>query len=73
MSIYKRKYSSIKIIEYFLKINRETLDSKLGFGNGIDLKIGKSCIVYDNYEKIDNNILKMKNKIITQITKNNKL
>lgn len=60
-------------MKYFLKINRETLDSKLGFGNGFDLKIGESCLIYDNYEKIDNNILKMKNKIITQITKNNKL
>ena len=75
---YKTNLESIIIYyeqetEYFLKINRETLDSKLGFGNGFDLKIGESCLIYDNYEKIDNNILKMKNKIITQITKNNKL
>lgn len=60
-------------MKYFLKINRETLDFKLGFGNELDLKIGENCLIYDNYEKIDDNILKMKNKIITQITKNNKL
>ena len=59
--------------KYFLKISRTTLDSKLGEEDGYDLLIGESCIVYENYEDINDNILKMRDKIIAEITKDNKL
>ena len=59
--------------KYFLKINRTTLDSKFAEEDGYDLPIGKSCLVYKNYEDINDNILKMRDKIIAEITKDNKL
>ena len=55
---------------HLLRIDRKSLNF-IFYGG--EYPIGNSCIVYDNYEDIHNNILKMKNKIIAEITKDNKL
>ena len=66
-----------KDAQYIYKIDRKSLNFIFGEnyyeGGSYELTIGDSCIIYENYENIKKNIIKMKNKIIAEITKENKI
>ncbi len=53
------------------KIDRKSLS--ILYNESEFLNIGEQCVVYDNYEDINESIIKMKDKIIAEITKDNKI
>lgn len=52
---------------YILKIDRKSLNYIINDTEEYEIPIGDSCIIYENYEDINNNIIKMKNKILTDV------
>ena len=69
--IYQSKTD--KDAKYIFKIDRKSLNFRIAEEGGTELPIGNSCLVYNNYEDINKSIIKMKNKIIAELTKDNKL
>jgi len=73
---YSEEESINNISDSFFKIDRKSLN--FHYSNGEDsettvIDIGEQCVIYDNYEDINESIIKMKDKIIAEITKDNKL
>tara|TARA_B100000575_G_C22819182_1_gene481976 strand:- start:89 stop:598 length:510 start_codon:yes stop_codon:yes gene_type:complete len=72
---YSEKESINNISDSLFAIDRKSLIFYYVYDDDSEtvIDIGEQCVIYDNYEDINESIIKMKDKIIAEITKDNKI